>query len=86
VLVCIGATYKDLWIHTNVCWRFLREIKELIRLKRKIKNDPRPGGHTEPAQVGVLHHNFTYKDSYHIVSRSVVMTSTFITIIPLAIS
>jgi hypothetical protein len=27
-------------------------------------------------------YNFTYKDSYHIVSRSVVMTSTFITIIP----
>jgi hypothetical protein len=27
-------------------------------------------------------YNFTYKDSYHIVSWSMVMTSTFITIIP----
>jgi hypothetical protein len=32
--------------------------------------------------VHLYQYNFTYKDSYHIVSRSVVMTSTFITIIP----
>jgi hypothetical protein len=37
-----------------VCGRFPRGIKESIRLKGDIKNDPRPGGRVGPAEVGVL--------------------------------
>jgi hypothetical protein len=33
---------------------FLRDIKKSIQTRPKINNDPRPGGHAELAEVGVL--------------------------------
>jgi hypothetical protein len=54
VIFCTSVTHKDPWIHTSMCWRFSREIKESIRLRGKIKNDPRPGGCVEPSKVGAL--------------------------------
>jgi hypothetical protein len=43
VLGCTCVTHKDLWIHTHVCMCGVscREIKESIRLRGKIRNDPK---------------------------------------------
>jgi hypothetical protein len=54
VLAHTDVTHKDLWIHTSVWEIFYGEIEESIRLKEKIKNDPKTRRSREPVEVGVL--------------------------------
>jgi hypothetical protein len=51
VLCCTGITHKDLWIHTCVLGIPCGKSKSQST-QGEDKNDPRPGGHAEPTEVG----------------------------------
>jgi hypothetical protein len=54
VLVCTGITHKDLWIHTSVCEISVGKSKSQSDSRGRLRMILRPGGHAEPAEVGVL--------------------------------